>query len=266
MGIHNSILFRDCRNYNDDNDRVEIRGSSTKVPEVVDNNYTTFSDEDDMDVDVSEGSDATRIQAVFLKYTGAMGYTATPSGGSGSAFTRTLPNTVENASGDDVSVVLNGLKNDLYLLSGSGVTATSVRFEFSGTNIRIYALMCLEIGLEFNANAYDVTDIQPFKVDRAGRLIEQQGSTRRIVPIGNVREKWEVNFRVKIVPGRSIIESVDEFLYWKEANKNCVFAQEFSRYPDRVYPATFPDLSVEVPPRGNYKGLGDHVVFRVWER
>ena len=75
-----------------------------------------------------------------------------------------------------------------------------------------------------------------------------------------------MDYTVKIVSGRSTVESVDAFLYWQEANPNFVFAQEFSRYPDRVYPATFPDVSVEVPPRGNYKGLGDHVVFRVWER
>ena len=267
--IHNSILFRDCINYNDDNDRVEIRGSSTTVPEMVDNSYLTYSDEDDVDVNVSDDSgNATPIQAVFLKYTGATEYDVTPSGGdSTTTLTRTLSDTVENYSGDDVDVEINGLKNDLYLLSGAGITATSLRFQFSGSGIKIYALMCLEVGMEFDPNAYDVTNIRPVKVDRAGRFIgERGGRARRTSPIGNEREKWEVDYTVKIVAGRSTIESVDEFLYWREANRNFVFAQEFSRYPDRVYPATFPDLSVEVTPRGDYKGLGDQVPFRVWER
>ena len=107
--LHNSILFRDCRNYNDDNDRVEIRGTSTTIPEIVDNSYLTHSDEDDVDVDVSDvDGNATRVHAIFLKHSGVTGYTATPSGGSGSAFTRTLPDTVENASGNDVDVEING--------------------------------------------------------------------------------------------------------------------------------------------------------------
>ena len=35
--LNNTLLFASPRNYSADNDRVEIRGTSTPVPEMVDN-------------------------------------------------------------------------------------------------------------------------------------------------------------------------------------------------------------------------------------
>ena len=40
--LHSSILFLPCRNYNEDNDRISIYGTTQHVPEIVDNDYDTL--------------------------------------------------------------------------------------------------------------------------------------------------------------------------------------------------------------------------------
>ena len=52
--LNNTLLFASPRNYSADNDRIEIRGTSTPVPEMVDNDYQTHSTEDDVDVNVAD--------------------------------------------------------------------------------------------------------------------------------------------------------------------------------------------------------------------
>ena len=86
--LHNSLFFKDCVNY--EGNRVEIRGTSTKISEITDNDYETYSAETDIDVNMSDAAgNPTAIDYVFIKYKGDLTeYTGTPSGGSGSAFTR----------------------------------------------------------------------------------------------------------------------------------------------------------------------------------
>ena len=52
--LNNTLLFASPRNYSADNDRIEIRGTSTPVPEMIDNDYLTHSTEDDVDVNVAD--------------------------------------------------------------------------------------------------------------------------------------------------------------------------------------------------------------------
>ena len=69
--LNNTLLFASPRNYSADNDRIEIRGTSTPVPEMVDNDYQTHSTEDDVDVNVADADgNPTTIHALFVKYTG----------------------------------------------------------------------------------------------------------------------------------------------------------------------------------------------------
>lgn len=66
--LHNSLYFYECWNYNTENDRIRVRGTTTTVPEMVDNDYSTYSDEDDIDVDMSDTEgNPTAIDYVFIK-------------------------------------------------------------------------------------------------------------------------------------------------------------------------------------------------------
>ena len=39
--------------------------------------------------------------------------------------------------------------------------------------------------------------------------------------------KWEIDYVVKVVPGKTLLETPEDFLYWRSENRNHVHAQEF---------------------------------------
>lgn len=242
--LHDSLFFLPCQNLSDDNDRVEIRGSSEIVPEMADNSYETYSTQDDVDVNIAdEDGNATAVDAVVLKYTGDLtSWRFTPTGGSGTDFTRTVPDEVVNYDGDIVSLEVDGFKHDLYLMTANQ-TATSVRMRFTGSNVRVYALMLLEIGFELPANE-TYTDMSFDKVKRVGGVSRESGGRSSLESVlGEERQKWEYQYT-------ALLDRVKmkEFQYFMQQHLNIVFAPEPSRKPDAVYPAYWGDLRV----RGRY--------------
>ena len=155
---------------------------------------------------------------------------------------------------------------DVGWISASVVRAAICDFSVgSASSRRVYAFMLLEEGIRINANR-DYSRIIPHRVDRTGRLHRNpRGGVKRVKPIGGDRQKWELDFSVLFVPGIQVM-TAKEFLSWREGNMNFVFAREWNRYPDEVYPATFLDADVEVPYRSGWKLGGNVVHFRVGER
>ena len=172
---------------------------------------------------------------------------------------------MENWEGTHISTTVLGFQHHLLLLD-QHFTATSVRVQFEGTNVEVYEILLLEFLLEIDANG-DFTEISPDYVDRSAVIhSDPGGGVRRGSPLGAERPKWETNYIVKIVPGKTLLESVDEFVYQMGANPNVVHTQEFSRYPARVYPASFLLTRVPTRLRGDDKLRGDVVQFRVGEQ
>ena len=63
--LSNTLLCKPPIHYEDD--RVEIRSTSTPVPEMIDNDYLTHSTEDDVDVNVADADgNATKIDLIGL--------------------------------------------------------------------------------------------------------------------------------------------------------------------------------------------------------
>ena len=262
MSIHNTLFFKHPINYIPG--RVKRHGTSVIVNKMTDNKYTRFSTETDIDVDVRRNGAATDVTHIFVKYRGDLTrYVVTPTGGS--AVTRTVPTEVTNWEGKTVSLAVDGFKHDLFELS-SKMTAETVRIQFTGTGVQIYALMLLEVGLEIDANK-DWSRIHPVKVDRTGVLHQNTGGgLYRDAPIGAEREKWEYDFTLLSIDGTTEILYKD-FLRWKAAYPNCAFSREFTRFPDEVMLVTFPQLEMRIQPRSDlYKGAGDRVPFRIAER
>ena len=76
----------------------------------------------------------------------------------------------------------------------------------------------------------DFTQISPDFVDRSGVVHPDAGSGIAYSPsIGDQRDKWEIDYVVKVVPGKTLLETPEEFLYWRSENRNHVHAQEFTR-------------------------------------
>ena len=206
------------------------------------------------------------MDAIFVKGIDIEGHSAEPTGGTGVGYNnRGMPSTVKNWEGTDVSTVVAGFQHDLYLLD-SHFTATSVRMTFTGTDAKITEIMLLEFGLEIDSNA-DFTQINPDFVDRTGVVHPDAGSGIAYSPsIGDQRDKWEIDYVVKVVPGKTLLETPEDFLYWRSENRNHVHVQEFTRFPWRVFPAVFLGKSVPVRYRTNDKTGGEILNFRVAEQ
>lgn len=265
--LHNALFFRDCRNLLENGERITEHGNASNILRAAsDNDLTTFTTETDIDIDISDGTSPTRVDAVLLISTGVDTHAGTPTGGTGTGWTaRTVPSTVSNWEGNTVSTVVDGLQRDLYFLPNH-FTATSVRIQFTGANARIYEVYCLEFGMELDANS-DFTEIDPELTDRLFILHESEvnGSIERETDF-DARHKWEINYLAKFVPEVTAIEQPTDFLRWRERNLNHFHFQEFTRHPDRGFPAAFMLQSVPVRLRGDDKNLGNIIRLRVGER
>lgn len=260
MTLHSSLFFKNPLNYVPG--RVKRRNSSIVIPEMTDNDYRTYSSETDVDIDMRDANvNPSRITHIFVKAKRLDSYAFTPTGGSGSGFTgRTPPSSVKNYENRENRTVVSGFQHDLYELP-SAVTATSARLQFTGTNTQIHALMLLELGWEINANTR-FTQIEFNKVDRTGSLKQNpSGRTRRNPSFGGTRFKWEGRYNCQFGD-----ESLAAFQAWQEENLNFAFAQEYSRYPARVFPSTFPALRTSSGYLGLVKSNGEWTQFRVAER
>ena len=265
--LHNALFFKECVNYFDDGARISEHGNPSNIIRAVgDNNYQTFTREKDMVLNIAVNGQPTRVDAIFVKGIDIEGHSAEPTGGTGVGYNnRMMPLVVKNWEGTEVSTVVAGFQHDLYLLD-SHFTATSVRMTFTGANAKITEIMLLEFGLEIDSNA-DFTQINPDFVDRTGVVHPDAGSGIAYSPsIGDQRDKWEIDYVVKVVPGKTLLETPEEFLYWRAKNKNHVFAMEPSRFPWRVFPAVFVRKRVPVRYRTDDKLAGEVLNFRVAEQ
>ena len=144
-----------------------------------------------------------------------------------------MPSIIQNWEGTEVSTIFAGFQHDLFLLD-SHFTAKEVRMTFTGANAKITEIALLEFGLEIDANS-DFTQINPDFVDREGVVHpDPGGGIVYDAPIGaDERDKWEVDFTVRILPNKTLLQTPEEFLYWRSENRNHVFAMEPSRFPWR---------------------------------
>ena len=265
--LHNALFFKQCINYFDNGGRVSEHGNASNIiREVADNDYQTFSTVTDYAIDMSRNNQPTRVDAVFIKSKGVTRHSGTPTGGSGSGWTDVdLPSTVKNWEGTDINTTVLGFQHHL-LLMDQHFTATSVRVRFEGTNVELYEIMLLEFGISIDANG-DFTEIATNFVDREGVIhSDPGGGIAYDSSIGDQRDKWEVDYVVRVVPGKTMLETPEDFLYWRAKNRNHVFCMEPSRFPWRIFPAVFVGKSVPVRYRTDDKLAGEVLNFRVAEQ
>ena len=266
--LHNTLIFRACRHFSRDYGvRATVRGGTTAIPEVSDNDFLTYSGVRDMDIDISEAGNPTRVDAFYLISKNVTRHTGTPSGGSGSGWSnRDVPATVLNYQGNAVDTTIDGFQHDLFLLENP-FTATSVRLRFQGRGIEIYELMLLELALELDANRTDFVEIKPSDIDRTGSVDPNpRGSVRRGAGYGVSRQRRVIDFTLEMLPGESNVDNPDEFLYFMEKNPRIVFAEAFSENPSYIYHAIFGSTRIPVRYRSDYKPAGYNLPFRVMER
>ena len=272
--LHNTLFLPEP--YSDLPDRIVGTPDDIRVLALSDNNYFESSDETDITINIADAAgDATDIDLIWLKWKGSLtSYVATPTGGSGSALTRTVPNSVENFDDNTVSLEFDGFNHDLYSIDDV-FSGTSLQLEFTGTGLAIVDLMILRNGLEFDSNS-NPSDFQLFDTSESDRTalvdVDGAGEISRSNPalstflVEDMRPKSEIPLAIK-APMNLHDKTVDEILDWLEVNRNFVFVREFSRYPEQVYRACVQSLRIDVLPRHSiYKGAGEVVAFTIVEQ
>ena len=249
-------------------------GGRSQYKTVADNDYNTFTSETSMLLHIDTAGDgsgtARDFTDIFLKGSGVSSYTAafTNPENITSPAARTLPENVTNDSRDTVPILVDGYQHDLHNLwtdeSTAKPKAKSITLTFTGSNIRIYEVMVLDRLLTLNSDGgfsrieYDSIDLGTVEPDLRKRL-------SYVPPIGGERDKWLVNLTLQS-PRRGTRETLsDQIVSFIRRYKRFVFAPEYKRYPDRVFPALWPNPETQIRYLSRWKGGGRRVQFSVRE-
>ncbi|MCY3744463.1 MAG: hypothetical protein OXH00_25895 [Candidatus Poribacteria bacterium] len=250
-------------------------GGRSQYRAVADNDYNTFTSETSMLLHIDTAGDgsgtARDFTDIFIKGSGINSYLA--------AFTnpehitspaaRTLPATVKNDSGDSVPITVDGYQNDLHNLwtdeSTAKPKAKSITLTFTGSSPRIHEVMVLNRLLTLNSDGglsrieYDSIDLGAVDDDLVGNL-------SYVPPIGGTRDKWLANLTLLSPRTRGLRDTIaDALISFIRKYKNFVFAAEYNRYPDRVFPALWPNPETQIRYLSRWKGGGRRVPFSVRE-
>lgn len=269
---------------------LNYSGDRSQYREIADNDYNTFTSQTSMLLHIDtlgDGSGTARnFTDIFIKCKGIDSYTAafTNPENITSPATRTLPQMVTNDSGDAVSITdLDGYQNDLNplwgnendfgwadeSLFGAKPKARAITLTFNAATRqtpRIYEVMVLNRLLTLNSDGglsrieYDSIDLGTVEPDLRGRL-------SYVPTIGGERDKWLTHLTL-LSPRTSVARDTiaDALISFIRRYKNFVFAAEYHRYPDRVFPALWPNPETQVRYLSRWKGGGRRVNFSVRER
>ena len=248
--------------------------------EVADNDYATATTRTSMLLHIDSKGDGTgtarAFTDIFIKCSGVASYAAelTNPENITSPQARTLPETVTNDSNDTVSILVDGFQNDLHSLwqdTTLGISkpkAKSVTLTFTAAaskTARIYEVMVLDRLLTLNADGgfsrieYDSIDLGDVEPDLRKRL-------SYVPPINGERDKWLVNLTLlspRTATGRDTL--ADQLVSFIRRYKSFVFAPEYKRHPDRVFPAVWPNPETQIRYLSRWKGGGRRVLFSVRE-
>ena len=253
-------------------------GGRSQYKAVADNDYNTFTSQASMLLHIDTAGDgsgtARAFTDIFIKCAGVNSYTAALTNPENitSPAARTLPATVTNDSRDEVSTIVDGYQHDLHNLWTDEKTAKpkakSITLTFtaaSGETARIYEVMVLDRLLTLNSDGgfsrleYDSLSLGSVEPDLRGNL-------SYVPPIGATRDKWLVNLTLdsrRTTTGRDTI--ADALISFIRRYKRFVFAAEYNRYPERVFPALWPNPETQVRYLSRWKGGGRRVLFSVRE-
>ena len=205
----------------------------TGASQISDNDYRTFSSQTRFAIEThgDSSTDNTRITHIFIKAKNLTNYTVSvPSGeGSGTGLTdQTIP----------ANQVVDGIQHDLRSLGP--LNATEVEVSVTGTSTEVYEIMLLESVLEI-PDIY--VEIQPTRGDRGAIKRTNIRGELYTVPGLSGRYKWLVRLAAVFVPPPNpppnpLPPTAEDLLRALEENHNLTFAEDFDRFPERVYPAT----------------------------
>ena len=237
---------------------------------IADNNFDTNSDSLSYAF-ITHGekvTDMMRITHIFIKGSGIATYTlSVPSGhGTGTTVTRTVPTSVTNTEGDSISITKDGFQHDLFKIVDSGgsdnpFNATKVALTITGTTPKITEIMLLNLQYDLQVGR-DYFQINQSKVARkAGIHQNTSGGETRYSASNGQRWKWEIDYGVRF----NEAYGYEDLIAFSEGNDNFAFAPEYTRYPERVYPAFFRNFAWNINDRTEIIEYSMEMFFQIAE-
>ena len=148
----------------------------------------------------------------------------------------TAPQSTADGYRSVTEVNLTGFSAGTLTITNEGaLNATEALVTVTGTDLRIYEIMLLESIIEMDDERF-FTDISPSYQDNSILRSNIRGSNFRIRSLAS-RGKWSVQYRALFDSHSNVTHA--EFMEMLHNNDNFVFAQQYRRYPDRIYPATW---------------------------
>jgi len=297
---HDLKFFKRAINYGSAIRHIFDSNTDNIVNEIADNDYNTFDESPSERVyninttqsgaDASDSNLGTNITHLFLKTKGVTSFRTRfskrmESGSESSDIS--IPSTVINWEGRDVPIEVDGFQNFLYTLPDKQEEITQLDLTLtpeSSDGFTLYEVMVLDEILSLNANSqfseiiYSLQDFGSIlKKDLAERITK--------VPIsGSPRWQWQIEYTAllqsnqvnttKYNTGTARLERNKEKDIYNEIlnlirdrnNNNIVVSCEFTRYPTRVFPATFPNTELGTAYLSDrFKGAGETISFTVLE-
>ena len=134
---------------------------------------------------------------------------------------------------------VNGFQHDLRSIGP--LSTSEVELIITGTSPQLYELMLLESLLELDVN---FTEIRPTRLSRGSTVRQNiKGQTFRVGSLAD-RSKWQTQFEALFLPTSNT--NGDDFIRALEDDDNFAFAEDFERFPDRVYPChLYSEIDIE---------------------
>lgn len=222
-------------------DRVTAAGQV--VREVADNDYQTFSTLKNFVLNVQRNHLPTKITHIYIKTQGVDGYVVAGSH--------------RRVMNPDFSRF--GFQHDLFELP-EVLYADEVNIQFLGTDVKIYEVMALELGIYFLNHKRFVSE-RHSKIETAGGLrTDTQGKLTHYRRRGATRWAWRSAYNCLFEDN-----AYDTFFLWLERNPVFMFTPGVGLYPNRLYPATHLQFAYTAEPRSEVKTAGVTSEFVIQE-
>ena len=204
---------------------MDAQGARAGADAINDNDYRTSATQSRFILEThgDTRTENTRITHVFIKAQGLTNYSVSvPTGqGTGTGLTQQ----VIPADG-----VVDGIQHDLRAVGP--VSATEVQVDVTGAATRVYEIMLLEEVVDIPDR---FTAINPVRTG-VGSIVRQniRGERYAVASLAG-RRKWTTGLELFLTS--TTTPSADTVRRALEQNPNMAFAENFDRFPDRVYPA-----------------------------
>ena len=211
----------------------------------------------------------TTINFIWIKGSGITNYTLSVPTGMGSGMgvaAQVIQPTVTTPDGQIVNTTINNIQHELLDLSNLTTDGTldcvEAQLVFTGVNVRIYEIMLLESLLYINPEG-NFTNIESTYIDNTLNQTNIRGESIRIRSLAS-RPKWSVNYTIHF-RNDSIVDYTT-FSNLINNNHNFVFSQQYNKYPERVYPATWGGTNFSQRYFSRRISSGNLVDFQIQER